>query len=112
MRRGEIWWAELRKPEGSEPGYPRPVLVVQSNRFNDSAIQTVTILPITSSLKLSDAPGNVEVGTYGTGLRGKSVVNVSQALTVNKVRLTRRLGNASAQVVKQVEDGLRLVLDL
>ena len=62
VRRGEIWWASLRTPEGSQPGFRRPVLIVQANEFNQSRIQTVIVVVVTSNLELGKAPGNVFLG--------------------------------------------------
>lgn len=59
MQRGDIWWASLRQPTGSEPGYRRPVLIVQSDDFNKSRINTVVVAILTSNLRLQAAPGNV-----------------------------------------------------
>jgi mRNA interferase MazF len=59
MQRGEIWWASLGLPTGPEPGYHRPVVIVQSNEFNRSRINTVIVAVITSNLRLADAPGNI-----------------------------------------------------
>ena len=59
MQRGEIWWADLPEPLGSEPGFPRPVLIVQVNQFNNSQINTVIVVALTSNLQLAFAPGNV-----------------------------------------------------
>ena len=115
MRRGEIWWANLPTPGGSEPGYRRPVLVIQSDDFNRSRIQTVVVLAITSNLKLAGAPGNVPLSRPGTGLSRRSVANVSQILTrplLDKRFLTERAGRASSAVLRRVENGLRLVLSL
>ncbi len=50
IQRGEIWWATLPEPVGSEPGYRRPVLIVQSDDFNRSRIATVIGVVITSLL--------------------------------------------------------------
>jgi mRNA interferase MazF len=110
--RGELWWASLPAPEGSEPGYRRPVLVVQSDEFNASRIHTVVILSVTSNLRLAAAPGNVLCRRGETALARESVINVSQAATVNKTRLTRRIGRLPGPLMKQVESGLRLVLGL
>lgn len=112
MRRGEIWWASLPRPTGSGPGYRRPVLVVQADEFNDSRIQTVVVVAITSNVKLAAAPGNVLCGRRDTGLPRSSLVNVSQVLTVDKRLLTKRVGALPARLLRQVEDGLRLVLAL
>jgi len=112
MRRGEIWWASMRRPKGSGPGYRRPVLVVQSNDFNESRIQTVIVAVITSNLNLAAAPGNVLCKKRQTRLPKDSVVNVSQLYTVDKRFLTEPVGTLSPILIKEVEDGLRLVLSL
>ena len=112
MQRGEIWWASLPRPSGSGPGYRRPVLVVQSNDFNESKIQTMVVAAITSNLRLAAAPGNVRCSRRESGLPRTSVVNVSQVLTVDKRLLTERAGVLPARLLRQAEDGLRLVLGL
>ena len=112
IRRGEIWWASLPEPGGSEPGYRRPVLVVQSNDFNEGGIRTVIVLAITSNLRLAGAPGNVLCRAKDTGLARESVINVSQAATVNKTRLTQRIGILPSRLMQEAEAGLRLVLGL
>ena len=110
MNRGEIWWADLPVPGRSEPGYRRPVLIVQSDRFNRSRIRTVVALAITSNLKLAEAPGNVPLTRRGTGLRRTSVINVSQIITLDRAYFIERAGRASEAIMAQVEESLRLLL--
>ncbi len=112
IRRGEIWWGSLPEPEGSEPGGRRPVLVVQTNQFNQSDLRTVIVLTFTSNLRLAGAPGNVLCPVKETGLPRESVVNVSQTATINKTRLTERIGILPSSLMKEVEAGMRLVLGL
>jgi mRNA interferase MazF len=112
MQRGEIWWAELPEPSASEPGYRRPILVVQSDHFNRSRIQTVVAAVLTTNLRLAAAPGNVFVTAVETNLPKDSVVNVSQVITVDKRFLTERVGQVSDRIMLQVDDGLRMVLSL
>lgn len=112
MRRGEIWWASLGEPQGSGPGYRRPVLIVQSNEFNESAIRTSICAAMTSNLRLADAPGNVRVTRRVSGLLQESVVNVSQLITLDKQRLTEKVGRLPAESLRDVEAGIRLVLAL
>ena len=112
MRRGEIWWATLGSPKGSGPGYRRPVLVVQSNPFNESRIATVIVAVVTSNIALADAPGNVRIARADSGLKTASVINVSQVLTIDRGLLTHRVRAVPAPILHQVEDGLRLVLAL
>ena len=92
IQRGEIWWADLPEPRRSEPGYRRPVLVVQADAFNRSRIQTVIVAAITSKLGLAEAPGNVLLPARSSGLPRDSVVNVSQLLTLDRGFLTERAG--------------------
>ena len=112
MRRGEIWWASLGEPHGSAPGFRRPVLVVQSNDFNESAIRTSMCAAITSNMRLADAPGNVRVTRRVSGLPHDSVINVSQLITLDKQILTENMGRLPAQSMRDVEAGIKLVLAL
>ena len=80
IRRGEIWWADLPEPTGSEPGYRRPVMVVQSDDFNRSRIATTVVVAVTSNLNLVQMPGNVLLPKKATGLAKDSVANVSKFL--------------------------------
>lgn len=112
MKRGEIWWADLSVPSGSSPGYKRPVLIVQSNAFNASAIGTVIVAVVTSNLALADAPGNVRISKSDSGLRQPSVVNVSQLITLDKLTLTTKVKSLPADALGSVEEGLKLVLAL
>jgi mRNA interferase MazF len=112
MRRGEIWWAELQEPIGSEPGYRRPVLIVQANSFNVVNLQTVIVAILTTNLKLADAPGNVMMPADQTKLTKDSVLNVTQMLAVDRTALVKRVGALSPQLMEKVNDGLRLVLAL
>lgn len=112
MRRGEIWWASLPVPRGSEPGYRRPLLVIQSDDFNRSRIQTVVAVVITSNLRLAEAPGNVILSARDSGLPKRSVVNVSQLITVDRSYLTEKVGRLPADKIREIEVGIRLVLAL
>lgn len=112
MERGEIWWASLPEPTGSAPGFRRPVLVVQSDFFNVSQIQTVIVAAISSNLNLVAAPGNVFLPAAKSGLPKDSVINVSQVITVNKFLLTEKVSQIPPAQMYEVESGLRLVLSL
>src|SRR3954452_7931769 len=91
VRRGEIWSADLPSPAGSGPGMRRPILIIQSNPFNESRIATVIVAVITSNLDLADAPGNLRIGKSDSGLSKASVVNVSQLVTIDRSLLSRRV---------------------
>ena len=112
MQRGEIWWANLPTPRGSEPGYRRPVLILQHDDFNRSRIATVIAVILTSNLRLQAAPGNVLLPTRDSGLPKDSVANVSQLVTLDKTVLTKQVASLPAAKLKQIENGVRLVLGL
>lgn len=112
MRRGEIWWASLGRPRGSAPGYRRPVLIIQSDEFNESRIQTVVAAAITSNVALAQAPGNVAIRARESGLERESVVNASQIVTIDKSTLEKRAGVLTSRTMEEIEDGIRLVLSL
>ena len=112
LQRGEIWWADLPEPRLSEPGYRRPVLVVQANAFNRSQIRTTIVAAITSKLELADAPGNVLLPARSTGLVRDSVVNVSQLLTLDRSFLTEHVGTLPPHQQRWVDEGLRTILEL
>lgn len=112
MQRGEVWWASLPRPVGSGPGSARPVLIIQSDRFNASGIQTIVVAVITKNTALGEAPGNVLIGRRESGLRTESVVNVSSLLTVDRRLFTERAGHLSLRAMAKVDEGLRLALGL
>lgn len=112
MTRGEIWWADLGVPFGSEPGFRRPVLIVQADSFNRSRIGSVLCVPFTINLRLADAPGNIHLSAVESGLSKDSVLVVSQLNCIDCARLVERQGRLRHVELTEVEAGLRLVLAL
>jgi mRNA interferase MazF len=112
IERGQIWWADLDAPSGSEPGFRRPVLVVQDDAFNRSRLQTVIAVVLTSNVRLVDAPGNVLIPAKAAGLPKDSVANVSQVITLGRDFLDEPAGKLRGPLLKDVENGLRLVMGL
>lgn len=112
IERGEIWWADLDDPDGSEPGYRRPVIVVQNDAFNRSRLRTVIAIVLTTNLRLVEAPGNVLIPAKLSGLPRDSLANVSQLITLDRDFLIERAGRLRGQPMKELDNGLRLVLDL
>jgi mRNA interferase MazF len=112
IRRGKIWWADLPEPRRSEPGFRRPVLVIQADSFNRSRIQTVIVAVITRNLQLAEAPGNIFLPARSSGLPRDSVVNISQVLALDRDFLGERVAAIPAPLQLAVHAGLRLVLHL
>ena len=110
ISQGEVWWADLRPPSRSEPGFRRPVIVVQGDALNRSRIATVVCVPLTSNLKWAEAPGNVLLAARSTRLPKDSVANVSQIVALDKASLTERVGKLSASKIELLLSGIDVVL--
>ncbi len=112
IKRGQIWWAELPDPVGSSPSYRRPLLIIQSNDFNQSNINTVIAAVMTSNLRLAEAPGNVVLARKISKLSKKSVVNVSQLITIDKALCIEKVHALPTKIMVEIDNGIRLVLKL
>jgi mRNA interferase MazF len=110
IERGQIWWADLGDPRGSAPALHRPVIVVQSDRFNASRLHTVIVVALTTNPRLAAMPGNVALPAAVTGLPQDSVANITQVATLDREELTDPVGSVPAPLLEQVDRGLALVL--
>ena len=110
IRRGDILWADLGEPRGSEPGYPRPVLVIQADAINRSRIATIICVPLTSNVKLAQMPGNVLLKAADTGLDRDSIANVTLITIIDRDSLDEWAGAVPKRRLQQVFEGLDLVL--
>ncbi|MDR1453130.1 MAG: type II toxin-antitoxin system PemK/MazF family toxin [Candidatus Margulisbacteria bacterium] len=112
MMRGEVWWVDFGLPFGSEPAFKRPAVIMQDDAFNQSKINTVIIVPLTTNLALARAPGNVFAPKEKTKLRKDSVAVVSQITVIDKKRLRQKRSKLDGKVLTEIEDGLALTLGL
>lgn len=110
--RGGIWWADLGEARGSKPAERRPVLVIQSDPFNASRLNTTIVAVITSNTALAAMPGNVFLPAAVSGLPKDSVINVTALVTLDKSDLEEPVGYAPASLMTDVDRGLRRVLGL
>ncbi len=110
INQGDIYWIELDEPDGSEPGFKHPHVIVQNNLFNRSKIKTVVVCPLTTNLKRASAPGNVLLGKKESNLPKESVVNVSQVFTVDKTQLDEYVGTLSVKRIAEILKGINLIL--
>lgn len=111
IKQGDICWIDLGIPDGSEPGYKHPHVVIQNNVFNESRINTVVVCAITSNIKRANAPGNILLKKGEGGLKKDSVVNISQIITVDKSDLIQKIGTLSEFRIRQVIEGVELLLE-
>ena len=112
IERREVWWADLEEPRGSEPGFRRPLLIVQADAFNRSRLPTILGVVLSSNLRLLDAPGNVLLPSKFSGLPRDSAAVVTQVVTLDESYLTECAGKIPPRLMAQVDGGLRLVLSL
>jgi mRNA interferase MazF len=110
IQQGDVYWLRFGRPDDSEPAGRRPALVVQHNRFNRSAISTTVVAAITSNLRLAALPGNVRLARGEAGLPHACVVNVSQLRTIDRTRLSERVGAIRPAKLRLVLQGLALLL--
>ena len=110
ISQGDVWWADFGEPVGSEPGFRRPVIVVQGDSFNRSALRTVVAVLLTSNLRWAAAPGNVRLTARATGLPRDSVANVSQLVALDRSILIGRVGRLSSSKLELVLAGIDTVL--
>lgn len=88
------------------------MLVVQANAFNRSRLATALCVVLTSNTRLIGAPGNVLVRSEVSGLPKDSVANVTQIVTLDVAFLAEKAGKAPRRIMRDVDRGLRLVLEL
>ncbi len=111
IQQGEIYWIDLGEPNGSEPGYMHPHIVIQNNLFNSSSISTVVMCSLTSNLKRGSSPGNVILKKGEANLPQKSVVNITQIYTVDRNDLCEKIGKVNSDRVAQILSGIQLLIE-
>jgi mRNA interferase MazF len=111
IAQGDIFWVRLQEPSGSEPGYRHPYVIIQNNVFNESRINTVIAISLTSNLCRATIPGNVLLKKGEAGLPKASVVNVTQVVTINKFDCEEKIGRLSKIRIVEILQGLRLVTE-
>ena len=114
IERGDVYWIDLGAPKGSRPAKRRPVVVISADSYNRSRLATVLAAVITSNTRLAAMPGNVFVPSAVTGLPRDSVVNVTALVTLDKSDFDadERTGTVPAGLMREIDGGLRRVLDL
>ena len=112
MERGEIYWVNFGVPIGSEPGYKRPAVILQSNTFNQTRIRTVICVVLTSNLDLLEAPGNILIERVVSGLPKDSVLNISQIYTVDKQSVEQKIGRLPESYIHRIDASIRLIMDV
>jgi mRNA interferase MazF len=110
IRKGSIYWVDFSPGKGSEPMGRRPGLVIQDDILNDSNLNTVIMLAITSTMKFGELPGNVVLRKGEANMPKKCVINVTQIKSVDKASIKEKIGSLSKKKLAEVQEGLKLVL--
>ena len=108
--RGDIWLVDLNPTRGHEQAGRCPALIVSTNMFNYGPADLVIVLPITRTSR--GIPFHVEVMPSEGGLRERSFVKCEDVRSVSAARLLERWGTVSPHTLTQVEDRLRILLEL
>ena len=112
IRNGSIYWVDFSPGKGSEPMGRLPGLVVQNDILNDSMLNTVVMIAITTTLKFGELPGNVVLKKNEANMPRKCVVNVTQVKSVDKQSLMEKIGTLSGERMTEVYDGIKLVMSI
>jgi len=114
MKRGEVYWADLVPRSGSEPTGRRPVIVFSHDGFNLTPGWTsIIVVPIASSTSQARRGLTVVEIPVGTGgLPKTSFAVCHKVTTLDRAKLTKRIGTLPADVASQVAQGLKAAMDL
>jgi len=112
IRKGGIYWVDFSPGKGSEPTGRRPGLVIQNDTLNDSKLNTVILIAITSTMKFGELPGNVILKKGEANLPKPCVVNVTQIKSVDKRSINEEIGSLTRKRMDEVHAGLKLVMSL
>ena len=112
IRKGSIYWVDFSPGKGSEPAGRRPGLVIQNDILNDSNLNTVIMLAITSTIKFGELPGNVVLRKGEANIPKKCVINVTQIKSVDKQSIKEKIGTLPKKRMEEVDKGLKLVMNL
>ena len=111
IKRGDIYYADLRPVVGSEQGGVRPVLIIQNDAGNRHS-PTVICAAITSRMNKAKLPTHVELTTRECDISKDSVILLEQIRTIDKQRLKERVCHLDARMLQRVDRALKISLDL
>ncbi len=111
VKQGDIFWVDLDEPRGSEPGFTRPFVVIQNNVFNQSRLNTVLVIALTTNLDRAKAAGNVLLNKGEAKIAKQSVVVVSQTIAIDRSELREKIGTLSKQRINEIVAGIKLLIE-
>ncbi len=111
IKRGDLWSTDLRPGQGFEVSKKRPCLIVSNNAVNNIS-PTVVIIPLSSQTYKVLGPERLFIGKKESKLAKDSVILVTQIRAIDKTRLIKPISSISRVKLKEVEDAIKIVLDL
>ena len=112
MIRGEIWWVDFGSPLGSEPGFRRPSIIVQSDAFNQTSMHTTIVIPLSTNIRLAEFPGNMKLSKVETKLPKDSVAVTPQITVIDNIRLLEYVSTLPEQIMQECAENIKLLLAL
>ena len=112
MIKGEIWWAHLPYPRGSEPAKKRPVLIIQGDAFNRSNINTVVCVVITSNQRFASSPANLLLEKHVSKLSATSVANFSQIVTIDKSYFISQVSMVPKPIIDKIDECIKIFFEV
>ena len=114
MKRGDVYWADLAPRSGSEQRGRRPVVVISHDAFNQpQGWRSIIVVPLsTSAAQAGRGPSAVLLSQGAAGLYRDSVALCHQVTTLDRSKLTQRIGELNSAELRQVEDGIKAAMDL
>jgi mRNA interferase MazF len=109
INQGDIFWIKLDEPDGSEPDYAHPYVVVQEDIFNHSRIDSLVVCALTSNINQAKSPGNVLLDPGEANLIKQSIVVASKISAVSKSELGDYIGTLTGQRIDQILAGIRFL---
>ena len=106
MIRGDIWWVDFGEPLGSEPGWRRPAVIVQSDEFNKSDMNTTVVIPLTTNLRLAEFPGNVLLSQQDSKLSKDSMAVTPQITVIDSIRLVEYVSVLPISSMTSISEGI------
>ncbi len=112
IRQGEIYWVDFAGRRGSRPAGKRPVVVLQCDAINRTAISTVVVAAITSNLKYRSLPTSVELSRREAGLPKRCLVNLTLIRTLGRKDLGKRIGRLGEARLLEIKAGLSVLFEM
>ncbi|RLB35631.1 MAG: type II toxin-antitoxin system PemK/MazF family toxin [Deltaproteobacteria bacterium] len=102
IAQGDLFWADLSPPRGSEPGTRRPVVVVQRDSINRSKFRTVLVVPLTRQTRYANIPGNVLLPKETANLPASSLARCTHLMVLDKGRVGNKIGTLPREKTEEI----------